>query len=155
MKLTFLLAALVTVGIAQNIVPDPSVTPGLSNQEVTQQNIKQTICKAGWTKTIRPSASYTNKLKIKQMDSAGIKGNPADFEEDHFISLEIGGNPTDPRNLWPEPYEPRPGAREKDQVEDYLHRQVCSGKMTLKAAQAAIVAGWPKLYSQIHAAKKK
>ena len=25
-------------------------------------------------------------------------------EEDHLISLEVGGNPFDARNLWPEPY---------------------------------------------------
>ena len=28
----------------------------------------------------------------------------SDYQEDHLISLELGGNPTDPRNLWPEPY---------------------------------------------------
>jgi hypothetical protein len=26
------------------------------------------------------------------------------YEEDHLISLEDGGDPTDPRNLFPEPY---------------------------------------------------
>jgi hypothetical protein len=26
----------------------------------------------------------------------------AHYEEDHFISLELGGHPRDPKNLWPE-----------------------------------------------------
>jgi hypothetical protein len=28
------------------------------------------------------------------------------YEEDHLSPLEDGGNPTDPRNLWPEPFNP-------------------------------------------------
>ena len=75
-----------------------------------------------------------------------MSGTPADYEEDHFISLELGGSPTDPRNLWPEPYLPKPGAKEKDIVENYLHRQVCSGTMTLEDAQKAIVADWYRVY---------
>src|SRR5216683_2609243 len=27
---------------------------------------------------------------------------PAHYEEDHLVSLELGGHPRDPRNLWPE-----------------------------------------------------
>ena len=75
-----------------------------------------------------------------------MSGTPADYEEDHFISLELGGSPIDPRNLWPEPYRPKPGAKEKDVVENYLHRQVCSGTMTLEDAQKAIVADWYRIY---------
>jgi len=26
---------------------------------------------------------------------------PSHYEEDHLISLELGGNPRDPKNLWP------------------------------------------------------
>ena len=84
------------------------------------------------------------------MQQWGIPGTSADYEEDHFISLELGGSPTDPRNLWPEPYGPKPGAREKDAVENYLHKQVCSGAMTLAQAQRAITTDWYKVYLQIH-----
>jgi hypothetical protein len=79
-----------------------------------------------------------------------LPGSPADYEEDHFISLELGGNPRDPRNLWPEAYNPKPGAKEKDQVENYLHKRVCSGAMTLQEAQQAIITDWYRVYLQIH-----
>ena len=84
------------------------------------------------------------------MEEWGLPGTTADYEEDHLISLELGGNPNDPRNLWPEPYNPRPGARQKDTVENYLHNQVCAGTMTLIDAQNAIATDWYKVYLEIH-----
>jgi len=88
------------------------------------------------------------------MRELGLPGVPGDYEEDHFISLELGGNPTDPRNLWPEPYSPKPGAREKDIVENYLHRQVCERKMTLVEAQKAITRDWYSIYLRVHAPQR-
>jgi hypothetical protein len=72
------------------------------------------------------------------------------YEVDHFVSLELGGS-NDIKNLWPEPYLPKPGARQKDVVENYLHRQVCAGNMTLPDAQQAIKSDWYKIYEKIHA----
>jgi hypothetical protein len=43
------------------------------------------------------------------------------YEEDHLISLEIGGAPSAEANLWPEPYNGPEGARVKDVVENKLH----------------------------------
>jgi hypothetical protein len=95
-------------------LPDPAVTPGAVNPDVTQDNIGETICVSGWTKTIRPPAGYTNKLKLRQMAAAGLGGAPSDYEEDHLISLEIGGNPTNPANLWPQLWNGTWGAHRKD-----------------------------------------
>jgi hypothetical protein len=53
-------------------------------------------------------------------------------QEDHLISLEMGGNPTDPRNLWPEPY---PRAAEMDKTENELNSEICDGTLTLAEAQ--------------------
>ena len=83
---------------------DPQFTPGVSNPEVTPTNIKETICKSGWAATVRPPASYTNNLKTQGIAKYGYDDPKlSDYEEDHFISLEIGGNPKDPNNLWREP----------------------------------------------------
>ena len=82
-------------------------TPGVLNPDVTQQNIVATICKPGWTKTTQ-------------------------YQEDHLVSLELGGHPTDPRNLWPEPY---PRASDVDSIENDLNAKVCSGRLSLQAAQ--------------------
>ena len=114
------------------ILADPSRTPGVLNPEVTQANIRSTICRHGWTETIRPPTSYTNDLKRKQMRQYGETGSLSDYQEDHLISLELGGNPTDPRNLWPEPY---PRAADVDKIENELNDEVCSGQLTLAQAQ--------------------
>ena len=116
--------------------------PGAVNPKVTQANIKTTVCRAGYTATIRPSEAYTNKLKVAQMAKLKLPGKPSDFEEDHEISLEIGGAPKDPANLWPQPYDGGYGARRKDQVEDELHRRLCAGKMTLVEVQTCIRTDW-------------
>jgi hypothetical protein len=107
-------------------------TPGVLNPDVTQATINSTICVRGWTKTIRPPTSYTNDLKQKQMREYGVGGSLSDYQEDHLISLELGGHPTDPRNLWPEPY---PRASEVDSIENDLNDKVCAGELTLDEAQ--------------------
>jgi hypothetical protein len=107
-------------------------SPGVLNPDVTQANINSTICTHGWTKTIRPPTSYTNALKEKQMREYGVGGSLSDYQEDHLISLELGGHPTDPRNLWPEPY---PRASEVDSIENDLNAKVCAGELSLDDAQ--------------------
>ena len=131
----------------QAFLPDPNCTPGEIDPGVTQNNIASTICLAGYTKTVRPSVSYTDNLKKQQIQDYGYQDTKmGDFEEDHFISLELGGSPKDPKNLWPEPH---PSINEKDKVENYLHSQVCSGKLTLFKAQQEITKNWYEIYMQI------
>ncbi|HEY2355605.1 MAG TPA: hypothetical protein VGH79_11980 [Gaiellaceae bacterium] len=119
-------------GGAHGIVADPRRTPGVLNPDVTQANIRSTICARGWTSTIRPPSSYTDALKRRQMRAYRETGSMSEYQEDHLISLELGGSPTDPRNLWPEPY---PRASQMDQQENELNTAVCSGALTLAQAQ--------------------
>ena len=132
------------------VLPNSEVTPGAINPEVTQANIHSTICVVGYTKTIRPPSSYTTQLKIKQLSSLPYSVfndlKTKDFEEDHLISLELGGSPTDPKNLWPEPYASTTGARVKYRLENALHALVCNGSLTLKTAQKAIATNWYSAY---------
>ena len=114
------------------ILASPTLTPGVTNPDVTQATIRRTICVRGWTATVRPPASYTSQLKVQQLAEFHLPGPPSAYQEDHLISLEIGGNPTDPRNLWPEPY---PRAAQVDKIENQLNAAVCSGKLTLAKAQ--------------------
>src|SRR6266568_2962907 len=107
-------------------------TPGVLNPDVTQANIAATICTSGWTKKIRPPTGYTNELKLRQMREYGVGGSATQYQEDHLISLELGGHPTDPRNLWPEPY---PRATRVDAIENELNAEVCDGSLTLADAQ--------------------
>lgn len=127
---------------AQGGLADPACTPGVADPRVTQANIQTTICKSGWSTNVRPSSSYTSRLKLRQIVAYGLPGPASLYEEDHWISLEVGGHPTDPKNLFPEAYEPRPGAHEKDTVENYLHAQVCKGLMQLAVAQHGEATDW-------------
>jgi hypothetical protein len=107
-------------------------TPGVLNPVVTQATIGSTICRHGWTRTIRPPVDYTNALKRRQLRQYGMRGPPSAYQEDHLISLELGGSPADPRNLWPEPY---PRASAVDRIENDLNHRVCTGSLTLAEAQ--------------------
>jgi hypothetical protein len=109
-----------------------SLTPGVLNPDVTQATIRSTICLQGWTRTVRPPVSYTNDLKRRGLRQYGLRGPPGDYQEDHLISLELGGDPSDARNLWPEPY---PRAAAVDRIENDLRHRVCAGSLTLAQAQ--------------------
>ena len=128
-------------------LPDPICTPGATNPDVTQDTIASTICVSGWTKTVRPPATYTNALKIDQMKAYGETDlTPSDVEEDHLIPLELGGAPRDPHNLWPEPRRTfiasGEAAEDKDLVENALKAAVCAGRLTLADAQQHIATDW-------------
>ena len=136
---------------ADSGLPNTKVTPGAVNPNVTQANIRTTICVSGWTATVRPPVSYTNKLKFDQLNSGYNLGgdlNMKDYEEDHIVPLEVGGNPTSPLNLFPEPRHIKLSAYLKDQLENRIHRLVCSGELTLKAGQAVFLTNWEKGYSK-------
>ena len=118
--------------LSAGVPADPLRTPGVLNADVTQATIGSTICLHGWTATIRPPGDYTNALKLEQMHAYGETGPPSAYQEDHLISLELGGDPVDPGNLWPEPY---PRAADVDRIENELNAQVCSGRLSLRDAQ--------------------
>ncbi len=143
---------------AEDALPNPKLTPGAINPSVTQANIDQTICRpGGYTRSIRPDESYTEQLKRRQIREYGYPqqmGHDAfrlsNYEEDHLISLELGGSPDDPRNLWPEPHHVIGGwgSYVKDQLENKLHRMVCRHQITLKQAQKMIATNWIEAYRQ-------
>lgn len=123
-------------------LPDPHCTPGKINPAVTLGQ----LCPVAHTKQWRPSSTYTSNLKHQQLaeynyeDSTGNHSQTAtSTEEDHLISLELGGDPSAPENLWPEP-----GAslNRKDAVERAAHEALCSGRLTLPQAQQGIAANW-------------
>lgn len=124
-------------------LPDPSCTPGVTNPDVTQATIGSTICVSGWTSTIRPPTSYTNPLKRQGIIDYGYSDtNMSDYEEDHFLPLELGGAPRDPQNLWPEPHAGSSNSYTKDAVENAVKKAVCNGQATLAAAQNAMLTDW-------------
>ncbi|WP_042373776.1 hypothetical protein [Streptacidiphilus neutrinimicus] len=136
-------------------LPDARCTPGAVSPAVTQADLGDTICrKGGYTGGIRPPASVTDAEKRRNAASYDFTGSLHDAEYDHLISLELGGDPNDPRNLWVEPPSPghKPGAgpnNPKDAIEAELHTAVCGGKVTLAQAQQAIASDWVTAESRL------
>jgi hypothetical protein len=118
---------------------DRRCTPGAINPDVTQDNIHSTICAAGWTDKVQPGVGYLAPLKLRQMREFGETGLPQSYKEDHLIPLSIGGAPTDPKNLFPQP---TAKTTEKEELEENLHRAVCAHQMTLAAAQTKMRHDW-------------
>ena len=124
-------------------LPDPACSPGAVNPDVTPSSARETICKPGWSASVRPPTSVTTPEKRVEARAYGYTGSLKDTELDHLIPLSIGGAVNDYRNYWLEPgASPNP----KDELELVLHRRVCSGKMTLSAAQQAAAGDWVSAY---------
>ncbi|MET8953571.1 hypothetical protein ACWEO4_30890 [Streptomyces sp. NPDC004393] len=131
-------------------LPDPYCQPGALNPDVTQSTIGSTICVSGWTATVRPSTSYTNALKKKQIVEYGYSDtSTSDYEEDHFVPLELGGAPKSELNLWPEPHYGDETSGDKDVVENKLKKAVCAGEVSLSDAQDAIITDWTTALSSL------
>lgn len=132
-------------------LPNRRLTPGALNAAVTQGNIRETICVRGYTKSIRPPEDYTEKLKRRGIHRYGYSDfRLRDYEEDHLVSLELGGSATDPHNLWPEPHHVIGGwgSYAKDRLENKLHTLVCRGRLPLAQAQRDIAGDWIAAYKR-------
>jgi hypothetical protein len=115
----------------------PTHTPGAHYSAVAQQTLSSTVCRSGWTRKVRPPPSYTNALKRTQLAEFHYADqNRAHYEEDHLISLELGGAPRLTRNLWPQPWSQ--ARRDDNGIESRLHRQLCNWTLTLRQAQEEI-----------------
>lgn len=119
-------------------LPDPRCTPGSVDPSITQATIGSTICRSGYTKTVRPPEQQTEQFKFDEAYPAYGIPRSETTELDHLVSLELGGS-NDATNLWPEsPPTPNP----KDKVENALNAAVCDGRVKLAAAQQAIASDW-------------
>ena len=128
-------------------LPDPGCTPGALSPAVNPGTLSTTICRSGYTETVRPSESITEREKEASLRSYGDSGPLHLFEYDHLVPLELGGAPNDPRNLWPEPGgTPNP----KDKVENRLRELVCDGRVPLAVAQRAIARDWVAEYRRLY-----
>jgi hypothetical protein len=132
-------------------LPDPTCTPGA----IRTTSIDE-ICNGGSTRQFRPPVSYTNALKRSGIVAYGYSDTDMhDYEEDHLISLELGGSGDDPKNLWPEPHDGKYNSYLKDRVENWLHRQVCIGAMSPEEAQKGISTDWRQYISHLVKTSKR
>jgi hypothetical protein len=119
-------------------MPDPSLTPGTIRPLAVQQ-----ICTIKWGKDRR---HVTAKMKKQVCEAYKAENCPGkEWEIDHLISRELGGA-DDVKNLFPQPIKE---AHEKDRIENWLHRQVCAGKISLEDAQKGIAGDWTQYLTGI------
>jgi hypothetical protein len=124
----------------QALLPDLKATPGVATNLTKTQ-----ICSTKWGQDER---HVTPSMKDQVCVAYGLKPHcyGRDTNEiDHLISRELGGE-DDVKNLWPQPYFQHPGAHEKDTVENWLHKQVCLGRIPLNEAQNRIATDWYAVY---------
>jgi hypothetical protein len=146
-----------TPGAILGIVPDDQVASCLSDKTGTNVQVNDPItidliCTSGYSKCIR-NVPQAEKTAVYQ--SYGLIGNHTSYcdtkqgcEVDHLISLELGGS-NDQTNLWPQPYQGTTwNAHVKDQLENHLHAQVCTGNIALDQAQQEIAKDWIASYQR-------
>jgi anti-sigma factor RsiW len=121
------------------LVPDAKLTPGAVRALSASQ-----VCTGSGPRENRPPSS----LQRAVFHEYGMDGAPPNaYEVDHLITPALGGS-DDIRNLWPEPYSSEWNAHVKDELEEYLHTQVCTGKIDLPTAQREISTNWISAYQK-------
>lgn len=135
-------------------LPDPRCTPGALNPKVTSATLSTTICRSGYTRSIRPPRAITSREKSLNAASYGYTGHLGDAEYDHLVPLELGGDPNSAANLWVEPPSPghRPGSgvqNPKDDIENRARALVCDGLVPLPRMQQAIAVNWTTALSTV------
>jgi hypothetical protein len=133
-----------TSGCALSPNPDRRCSPGAYYSKLTKQVLCSSSSRSG-------SIGYVAQAeKVAVEAEYGMK--PAYYgrtlEIDHIIGVEIGGS-NNIANLFPERATPSPGYPVKDKLENKLHALVCSGEMTLRAAQRGIATNWQALYKRV------
>lgn len=132
---------------AEGVLPNKTLTPG-----DVLASTKEEICVPGYASNTR-NVSTALKKQVYQSYNIPYPQPTGAIEVDHLISLQLGGS-NDIKNLWPEKASTVPGFREKDKVENYLHKQLCSGKKSLKEVQQVIANDWTVAYREYLAIKK-
>ena len=124
--------------------PDVRCSPGAYYSKLTTA----VICSSSFhTSTIR-NVPESEKHAVEEEYGLAPRSYGSSLEIDHIVSLELGGS-NDIANLFPEKADAHPGYHVKDKLENALHRLVCSGEMTLHAAQAGIAGNWQALYAHV------
>jgi len=121
-------------------LPNPTLTPGDTLPGATVED----VCTPGWAKEHR---SVTESMRDQVYAEYKRTQGPSCCEVDHVVPLELGGS-NDIKNLWPQPYDPRPGAYEKDSLENELHKRVCKVEMPLADAQKCIESNWVECWEK-------
>jgi hypothetical protein len=121
-------------------LPDLACTPGARYRDATRAR----VCRPGYARSVRDVPQDT-KDSVYRAYGIRQRFNGASGEVDHLVSLELGGSNAR-SNLFPQAARPRPGSHQKDRLENALHDDVCSSRITLRRAQRLIARDWVAAY---------
>ncbi len=104
-----------------------------------------TVCSAGFGVATQ-HVSYGDRAKV--LADYGLPWSErTEYQIDYLIPLALGGD--DSRtNLWPMPLTGAAVPAMKTALAELMHTLVCTGKVTLAAAQNAMAANWWGTYQQ-------
>jgi hypothetical protein len=88
---------------------------------------------------MRPGERHAERIKLALLDRYQATEPSASYVLDDLVAIEDGGSPTDPRNMWPQPIAQ---AQQKTAIDEYLHREICAGKLTVGQAARVLEGDW-------------
>ena len=136
------------------LLPATTFGNGAIDPAITSTNFYETICIPGYTKTVRPPVSVTNRIKKQMLRDTGIgESHIREYELDHVIPLALGGHPSRLENLQLQLWEGHNGAKRKDRIEVKMQCLVCSGQVRLDQAQREIANDWDAAYHRYASVK--
>jgi len=142
-RMVYLRTAESTSGVSPDaeLLPNRSLTPGATRAAALGE-----ICAMDHDAVVLP---VSDVLRNRVFQEYGLRNTSADgYEVDFLISPGLGGT-DDIRNLWPQPrFNATWNSFVKDQLEDYLHRSVCTGKVDLATAQRDVSTDWIAAYKK-------
>lgn len=128
-------------GCTLGALPDRRCSPGAYYSALATG----VICAAGFRTGDIRNVPVSEKHAVESAYGMRPASYGSTLEIDHIVSLELGGS-NDVANLFPER---APGYHAKDKLENRMHDMVCSGAISLTAAQHQIAADWEALYRRV------
>jgi hypothetical protein len=122
---------------------DPACTPG----GYYPRGTRRLICRTGYTALVR-DVSESTKDTVYREYGIGRHHRTGQYEIDHLVPLELGGSNAI-ANLFAQRRRPRPGFREKDQLENAANRAVCDDGGALRPLQRRIARNWTAVYAAL------
>ena len=133
-----------TSGCLRGPNPDRRCSPGAEYSGLTTTVICSPTFRTSTIRNVPQSEKHAVEVEYGMVPRAYGRT----IEIDHIVSLELGGS-NDIANLYPEPGSGPASYHAKDRLENRLHSLVCSGGITLHAAQVGIASHWQALYLRV------
>lgn len=125
-------------------LPVMSCTPGAVRDDIDPDHLEWTVCKPGWSDSVRPPTVETNRMKTAAMRAYGVPEELRPVTElDHKVPESLGGA-SHALNVWPQVSD-KPGKgfhNTKDEVESRVHSWVCQHRGRWADTVRAFATNW-------------